>query len=242
MEYRYMDRKKLISYSYFYEGDYNKIVKAIKTDKEVAEVEIDNCITVFDKEYPKRLLNLKYPPFVLYYKGDLSLLNKDSIAVVGSRLPCEYSLRATKGLSIHYADKVIVSGLAKGIDACAHQYANKTIGVLGCGIDYIYPICNKDLFLQIERNGLIISEYPDLVRPLAYHFPFRNRIIAGLCSSMYIMESKANSGTMTSVNEALELGVDVKVLPYDIFNEHGYNNNHLLAEGAICIEKEEIAF
>lgn len=237
-----MDKNKLISYSFFCEGDYNKIIRAIKADKQIDNVKIDNCITIFDKEYPKRLFNLKYPPLVLYYKGDLSLLNKDCISVVGSRLPCEYSLKATKGLVNHYEDKVIISGLAKGIDACAHEYARKTIAVLGCGINYIYPICNKELYKKIEKEGLIISEYPDMVRPLAYHFPFRNRIIAGLSNSMYIMESKANSGTMTSLNEALELGIDVKVLPYDIFNEHGYNNNRLLSEGAICIEKEEIAF
>lgn len=237
-----MDKNKLISYSFFYEGDYNKIIRAIKDDKQLDNVKIDNCITIFDEEYPKRLFNLKYPPLVLYYKGDLSLLKEDSMAVVGSRLPCEYSLKATKGLVSHYKDKVIISDLAKGIDACAHEYAKKTIAVLGCGINYIYPICNKELYKRIEKEGLIISEYPDMVRPLAYHFPFRNRIIAGLSNSMYIMESKANSGTMTSLNEALELGIDVKVLPYDIFNEHGYNNNHLLSEGAICIDKEEIAF
>ena len=236
-----MDRIKLISYAYFYNGDYNAITKAIRDNINVPIKDDSRCITLFDKEYPKKLLELKYPPYVLFYKGDIRLLNSPSISVVGSRNASDYALRATKQLVINHNKDIIISGLAKGIDACAHEYSEKSIGVLGCGINYVYPICNKHLFDKLEKNGLIISEYPDKVLPLAFHFPFRNRIIACLGNTLYIMQSKINSGTMTSVNEALELGRQIKVLPYDVFSEYGRNNNHLIYEGAECIEYDEIA-
>ena len=199
------------------------------------------ALTLFDKEYPKRLLDLRYPPLVLFFKGDLSLLNEECIAIVGSRKPCDYALKATERLAQSADGKVIVSGLAKGIDAAAHRHAFKTIGVLGCGIERIYPESNRSLIEKIARQGLVISEYPGNVPPLAFHFPFRNRIIAALSSRVYIMQSALRSGTMTTVNEALELGKDIRVLPYPIFDECGINNNHLIYEGAQPILIDEIA-
>ena len=138
-------------------------------------------------------------------------------------------------------DKVIISGLAKGIDACAHENASETIGILGCGIDYIYPFCNYDLIRRVEKQGLILSEYPGMSKPYAYHFPFRNRIIAALSERVYVMQSAKKSGTMTTVNEALHLGKAVSVLPYDLFAEEGRQNNLLIYEGADPITIEEIA-
>ena len=236
-----MDRSKIISYSIKYLGEYDKIVQAIKNNEDVDFVNVNNAITIFDDDYPKQLLNLKYPPFVLFYKGDIRLLRESGIGIVGSRKPCDYALNATKALVLKNKNKTIISGLAKGIDACAHENAIKTIGVLGCGIDYIYPRCNYELIKRIEKTGLIISEYPGLSKPLGYHFPFRNRIIACLSSKIYIMQSNIKSGTMTTVNEALELGKEIKVLPYDVFNPCGINNNHLIYEGATIIESDEIA-
>lgn len=237
-----MDRNKLISYSFYNLGEYDKIIQAINDNVDVPLVNISNVITIFDNEYPKELLHLRYPPMVLYYKGNLELLKQNAIAIVGSRNPCEYALNATKALVKANKDSVIISGLAKGIDACAHINAQKTIGILGCGIDYIYPRCNYDLIKQMEIEGLILSEYPAFSKPLGYHFPFRNRLIACLSSKIYVMQSTLKSGTMTTVNEALELGREVKVLPYDIFNSFGENNNHLIYEGANIIESNEIAF
>ena len=235
-----MDRIKLISYSYYYLGEYDKILQAISRNEDVPLVNIPNAITIFDEAYPKILFNLKYPHFVLYYKGNLDLFKQDSISIVGSRNPCEYALKATQCLAKANSDKVIISGLAKGIDACAHENSTKTIGVLGCGIDYIYPRCNYDLIKKMERENLIISEYPGMSKPLGYHFPFRNRIIACLSSTTYVMQSTLKSGTMTTINEALELGKEVRVLPYDIFNEYGENNNHLIYEGATPIQLLEL--
>lgn len=235
-----MDKLKLISYSFYYLGEYDRIIKAINENADVPIVNVPNAITIFDTVYPKQLLNLKCPPMVLYYKGNLDLLKQDAIAIVGSRNASEYALKATKALVQANQDKVIVSGLAKGIDACAHENATKTIGILGCGIDYIYPRCNYDLIKKLEREGLILSEYPSFSKPIGYHFPFRNRLIACLSSKTYVMQSTLKSGTMTTINEALELGKEVKVLPYDVFNRDGINNNHLIYEGANLIEAEEL--
>lgn len=237
-----MNREILISYALYYGGEYDKIVKAISAKSDVPMVSANNAITIFDEAYPKRLLNLKYPPFVLFYKGNLKLLNSDCIGIVGSRIACEYALRATKDLVLANKYKTIVSGLAKGIDACAHENAIKTIGVLGCGIDYIYPMCNYDLIKRVEKEGLVISEYPGLTKPLGYHFPFRNRIISCLANKLYIMQSSIKSGTMSTLNEALELGTEIRVLPYDLYSEYGCNNNQLISEGAQIIDRDEIAF
>ena len=237
-----MNREKLISYSFYYSGEYDKILKAIDLNENLPLVNCDNALTIFDEQYPKRLLELKYPPFVLYYKGNLDLLNGDSIGVVGSRNACDYALKATQCLVKANIDKIIISGLAKGIDACAHTYANKTIGILGCGIDYIYPRCNYELIKRVEKEGLVISEYPGFAKPLGYHFPFRNRLIACLSDKLYIMQSSTKSGTMTTINEALELGREIRVLPYDVFDINGISNNNLINEGAILIGSDEIAF
>ena len=237
-----MDRDLLISYAVHYKGEYRDIINAINEKRSVPQIRIDNAITIFDEAYPSRLFDLKYPPVVLFYKGDIGLLNRKAIAIVGSRKPCDYALKATKALSMKNKDQVIISGLAKGIDACAHENAQETIGILGCGIDYIYPFKNYELFKKIEKRGLIISEYPGMYKPLAFHFPFRNRIIAALSERVYVMQSAERSGTMTTVNESLEMGKEVKVLPYDIFDENGIHNNRLIYEGATPILKDEIAF
>ncbi|MDO4500205.1 MAG: DNA-processing protein DprA [Erysipelotrichaceae bacterium] len=229
------NRELLISLAIKYNGEYSLIKKAIENN-EICELrECRNCITILDKEYPKRLLDLKRPPYVLFYKGDINLLNEESIGIVGSRKPCDYALRATREVVLNRRDKVVISGMAKGIDACAHKYADRTIGILGCGINYIYPYCNKDLFKEVEKKGLLISEYPDKSLPYAYHFPFRNRLIAALSDEVYIMEVHEKSGTITTVNESLELGKDIRVLPYDVFNESGSYNNYLINEGALMI-------
>lgn len=230
-------REYLIGLSLKYEGDYFKILKALKNNEYVKEISIDNCITIFDDNYPHCLLDLKYPPFVLYYKGDISLLNNKSIiGVVGSRKPFDYSLKATEYVVNNNKDSVFVSGLALGIDAKVHDYSDISIGVLGCGIDYIYPGANRFLYEKLTNKGLIISEYPSKVKPLGFHFPFRNRIIAALSNQVYIMQLNERSGTMTTVNEALELGREIKVLPFPLFSDPNIYNNKLINEGASIIE------
>ena len=237
-----MDRREIISYSCRYGGEYRQVLKAIEKHEPVELVDVQNALTIFDEEYPKEFLQLQYPPFVLFFKGDLSLLKKEKISVVGSRDACEYALKATEGLCRKNEGKVIVSGMARGIDAASHRYARYTIGVLGCGIDCIYPRENRELYEKVMKEGLLLSEYPGTVRPYGYHFPFRNRLISALSNTVYIMQSSTRSGTMTTVREALELGKNVKVLPYDVFHKDGLSNNLLIKEGADIIEREEIAF
>lgn len=237
-----MDRDLLISYAVYCKGEYRDMISAINENRSVPLVGIDNAVTIFDEAYPSRLFDLKYPPMVLFYKGDITLLNRKAIGVVGSRRPCDYAIEATRALAKKNRDEVIISGLAKGIDACAHENAHETIGILGCGIDYIYPFTNYELFKKLEKNGLIISEYPGMCKPLSFHFPFRNRIIAALSERVYVMQSAERSGTMTTVNECLEMGKEVRVLPYSIFDEDGIHNNRLIYEGAAPIMIDEIAF
>ena len=226
------NREKLIAYACKYEGEYFKMLKAINEQEEIEEINMNNCLTILDDNYPEALKELKYPPLVLFYKGNLGLLSKEKIGVVGSRIACEYALKATEYLIENNKDKVIVSGLAKGIDGKAHDASELSIGVLGCGIEYIYPIENINLYRKLEKDGLILSEYPGLTKPLAYHFPFRNRIIAALANSVYVMQSSERSGTVTTINEALELQKEVIVLPYSIFDKHGQYNNKLINDGA----------
>ena len=234
------NREKLIAYAYKYHGDYFKIVKAIEETEEIEEVFDKNALTILDDNYPEELKELRYPPFVLFYKGNLDLLKKEKIGIVGSRIPCDYALEATRLLTLKNNNKVIVSGLAKGIDGKAHEIADYSIGILGCGIDYIYPYENIDLYKKLIKQGLILSEYPGLTKPLAYHFPFRNRIIAALSDTIYVMQSSERSGTVTTINEALELQKDVKVLPFSVFNEEGNYNNRLINDGALIILESDI--
>jgi len=231
-------RNNLIYLALKYQGEYIKIKKALlNKEKGYANAQ---AITIVDKNYPSSLLSLKQPPFVLFYKGDLSLLEKEIVAVVGSRNASNYSLECCKGLCLNkLKDKVIISGLALGIDTCAHISASKTIAVVGNGINYIYPKGNKALYERIIKEGLLLSEYPDNTLPLAYHFPFRNRIIAALAREIYVIETEIKSGTMTSVNHGLELGKEIFVLPQPLQNR-ALGNNLLLSEGANFISYEDI--
>lgn len=233
-----MNRDKLIYYAIKYAGDYSKILIAIKNDEAMTIKYNVNAITIIDEDYPKSLTDLKYPPLVLFYKGNRQLINESIVAVVGSRKPCEYAIKATKEVVDTLKYKyVIVSGLAKGIDTIAHTSAidQKTIGVLGCGIDYIYPKENAELFNLMSMNHLIISEYPFDEKPYAHHFPFRNRIIAALAKDVFVMQSSIKSGTLITVNEALSINRSIFALPYDIFSKEGEGTNNLIEEGANMI-------
>ncbi|MGB4985733.1 MAG: DNA-processing protein DprA [Erysipelotrichaceae bacterium] len=239
-------REQLLYYSIKYFGDYFKILKAISNNENYYNVDYSvKYITIVDKDYPDNLRLLQYPPFVLYYKGDINILKYRGVSVVGSRICCDYSKDYALNMAKYLNDDiVIISGLAMGIDAYAHtsaiKYGNKTIGVIGCGLDVIYPIQNKDLYQIMFDNHLVISEYPLGVKPDKYHFPFRNRIIAALGNKMIVLCATLKSGTMHSVNYALELNKDVYCLPHKVDCQFGKGCNYLISCGAMIILDEKI--
>lgn len=240
----------LVAISYRNEGDWMKIYSNVRGNKNPSvEYNLDenllkriNAITILDEsKYSSRLKQLEQPPFVLYYKGDISLITRDHIlAVVGSRENTDYGKKACETLLKKLKkDTVIISGLAKGIDTYAHYAAlkngYKTIAVLGSGIDNIYPQNNRDLVDKIVDNGgLILSEYPHLVEPEKNNFIARNRIIAGLCSGLLLVESYGRSGALNTTLSALNLGKAIGCVP----NEFGKssNCNRLIKDGALLVE------
>lgn len=229
-------RNYLKDLSMHYDGAYHKIKKALEKRMKVPNYTSQYpFICIGDENYPKALYDLKNPPFVLYYQGNADLLKMKSVSVVGSREPSLYAIQTTKTLVNNIKkEKVIVSGLAKGIDATAHAAALdfSTIAVLGCGIDVIYPKNNTRLFKEMANKQLILSEYPQGIKPKPYYFPFRNRIIAALSNRLYVMSAALKSGTMTTVNEALSMNRHVLCLPHPIDEKSGEGCNQLILEGA----------
>ena len=234
-----MRRNDLIRASLLAQGEYSKTLTYLKEGSSKLDYQgLAKLLVIGDDDYPDCFYKLACPPLVLYYYGDISFLKKTCIGVVGSRLACDYALKATQRLvDEKKRENVIVSGLAKGVDAAAHHTAldNKTIAILGSGIDRIYPLCNKYLYEKIKKDHLVISEYPGLCKPFAYHFPWRNRLIAALSQNLYVMQASLKSGTLTTVNYALELDHSVYALPYDAFSKEGEGTNLLIQEGAELI-------
>jgi DNA processing protein len=177
------------------------------------------ALPLLDARYPAPLLVIPDPPPVLWATGVLETLHKPAIAIVGSRAATPYGLAMAKRLSgeLAAAGIVIVSGLARGIDSAAHVAAlaarGSTIGVLGCGVDRIYPPEHKDLAREMEQTGCIASEFPPGVPPLQHHFPLRNRIISGLSVAVLVVEAPEKSGALITAAAALEQGREVLVVP-----------------------------
>ena len=169
--------------------------------------------------YPEKLLHIYSPPKVLYVLGNEKILNEPSIAIIGCRSCTEYGKKVSGYFAREFAKRGInvISGFARGIDTCAHQGAvnfSKTIAVLGCGLDVIYPSENLELYKDIIKSGgAIITEHPLGIQPLKQHFPARNRIISGLSDGVLVVEAKERSGTMITVEHALEQGKDVYAVP-----------------------------
>lgn len=205
-------------------------------------------ITFKSELYPKLLLETPSFPIVLYCKGDLSLLNTDCLGVVGTRRATRYGLDSTKSLvrDIALEGVTIVSGLADGIDKVAHESAldvgGKTIAVLPNGFDNIYPKSNQKLADEIAKKGLLISEYKPKEKTLKYHFPVRNRIIAGISKAVFVVEAPLKSGALITSNYALEFNREIFALPGrfgDIYSE-GCNSLIHDCQGSIVLGSETI--
>lgn len=236
-------REQILAYALKYQGEYWDIKKAINNHEKFNEVHYQgNYITILDERYPKVLFDLEHPPFILFYCGQLDLLDIPSLGIVGSRQCTTYGITMVEEIVSNCSSRCIVSGLAKGIDAYAHKFAldahKHTIAVIGCGLDIVYPKENEALYLRLNHE-LILSEYPNGTPPLAHHFPWRNRLLAALSHRIVVVEASLRSGTMLTVNEALILNRDVYVVPYHYGEKNGKGCNLLIQQGANVIINEE---
>ena len=202
-------------------------------------LKVSHFLTILDKRYPSQLQEIYSPPVVLFYQGDLEMLDsKKLLGVVGARQCSSYALQALTQLlpNVIQQKLILVSGLAKGVDGLSHQLAlkhhGKTIAVIGNGLDISYPSCNRALQTQIAHAGLLLSEYPLESRPLKYHFPLRNRIIAGLCQTVLVVEARHHSGSLITANLALQENRNVLALPGRINDIYSTGCNELIAAGA----------
>lgn len=196
-------------------------------------------ISYNDNEYPALLKNIVNPPVVLYARGNVDLLNKVSVGIVGCRRCSYYGKEIARKMAFELSKKdiTVVSGLARGIDTWSHIGAlngkGNTIAVLGSGLDNIYPPENKGVYQKIiETGGLVISEYIVGIKPLAHHFPNRNRIISGLSKGVLLVEARKRSGSFITVDYALEQGRDVYAIPSDITRTEYVGANELIKQGA----------
>ena len=197
-------------------------------------------LTIHDFEYPERLRNIYDPPIVLYVKGKMGNLDEEPVvAIVGSRTCTQYGLKAADNIGYHLARSgfTVVTGLAKGIDTAAAKGTlrgnGRVIGVIGSGLDVLYPPENSEIFPKVEHTGALVSEYPPGAQPLAYHFPARNRILSGLSLGVAVIEAPKKSGALITASRALEQGRDVFSLPGNVDAKSNEGSNALLREGAI---------
>jgi DNA processing protein len=189
-------------------------------------------------EYPDRLKNLTDPPPVLFLRGDVGLLSRPGVAIVGSRKATSRArdVAAHLGRAVARAGTPVISGLALGVDGAAHrgalEAAGPTLAVLGRGADRPYPRSHASLFHAIVRHGLVVSEFLPGTPPLPHHFPRRNRILAALSRAVVVVEAGERSGALITVDHALDLGIDVWAVPGPIDVPACAGSNGLLADGA----------
>ena len=200
-----------------------------------------NIVTLGDEDYPEYLSQIYAPPLALYYYGTLPPMGANAVAVVGSRGASGYGRNVAYNLSkdLAMAGVIIVSGMARGIDSCAHKGAlevgTPTVAVLGCGVDYIYPPENKDLYRKIINCGAVVSEFYPGTMPQKQFFPARNRIIAGLCAGTLIVEARGSSGALITTDSALRENRTVYAVPGNISSELSLGPNKLIQKGAFCV-------
>ena len=220
----------------------DKILAEAEETLEICQREKIHLLTYRDAAYPVRLKNIADPPVLLYYKGILPDFDGSPvIGVVGTRKASAYGLTTAKrmGYQIGKCGGIVVSGMAYGIDGMAMSGAltagSTVVGVLGYGVDIVYPVSNRALFRDTERYGCILSEFAPGVPPIHYHFPKRNRIIAGLSCGVLVVEAPEKSGALITARQALEQGRDVFVVPGNIDVPSFAGSNQLLRDGAIPV-------
>jgi DNA processing protein len=202
----------------------------------------NSVITLADPDYPQALLNISDPPLLLYVKGQRELLNRPTLAVVGSRNASAQGLKNAEAFAqaASTAGLCIASGMAHGIDAAAHRGGlrgiGSSVGVIGTGLDKVYPAANRELAHQLAKEGALISEFPLGTPPLAANFPRRNRIISGLSLGCLVVEASLQSGSLITARMALEQGREVFAIPGSIHSPQAKGCHYLIKQGAKLVE------
>ena len=228
-------------------GEIRKGPSEKKVERELRLVkEVGGTILTFgDALYPLPLKEIYDPPPLLYVRGNLKKEDDLALSIVGSRKTSPYGRWITEKMSQEIVCQgiTIVSGMARGIDSVAHGGAisggGRTLAVLGCGIDVIYPPENRSLFGQIIDHGAVLSEFPMGSRPEGIHFPRRNRIISGLSIGVVVVQASAESGSLITAEYALEQGREVFAIPGNVGAEGSRGTNRLIREGAKLVESSE---
>lgn len=220
----------------------DKELKDARAILETCENQNIGILTFQDAMYPNRLKNIADPPIVLYYKGKLPEFDAlPVIAVVGTRDATAYGLKMAKnlGTQISRCGGLVISGLATGIDGMAMRGAlsagKAVVGLMGCGVDIVYPTYNKSLLLDTQRYGCLLSEFPPGTPPYKWNFPKRNRIISGLSCGVVVVEAPKRSGALITASQAAEQGRDVFVIPGNVDVASCAGSNALLRDGAIAV-------
>lgn len=202
----------------------------------------NHIVTLADSDYPQALLNIPDPPLLLYVKGRLDLLNRSSLAVVGSRSATPQGINNAEAFakSLSDAGLCIISGMAHGIDAAAHRGALRgqggSIAIIGTGLDIVYPAANRELAHALAQQGALVSEFPLGTPPLAANFPRRNRLISGMSLGCLVVEASLQSGSLITARLALEQGRDVFAIPGSIHAPQSKGCHALLKQGAKLVE------
>jgi len=219
--------------------------KTVKRELSLIKEVGAKIVTIKDEDYPNRLKDIYDPPALLYMRGGLRREDELAVAIVGSRKTSPYGRWITEkiGQDLARHGVTVISGMARGIDSVAHNGAleggGRTIAVLGCGVDVIYPSENRNLFHQIIEHGAILSEFPMGSRPEGGHFPRRNRIISGLSIGAVIVQASAVSGSLITARYALEQGREVFAVPGNVGAEGSRGTNQLIKQGAKLVESSE---
>lgn len=219
----------------------------VTIDKEIALIEKDgvSIITIDDERYPDNLRHIYSPPSLLYVRGNFAPEDYYNIAIVGSRRASLYGRQNAEKIARQLAERgfTVTSGMARGIDTFAHRGALKacgrTIAVLGCGINIIYPPENKNLMEEISHNGAVVSEFPMNTPPHRQNFPIRNRIISGLSLGVVVVEAAEKSGALITASFALEQGREVFSVPGRIDMPTSKGTSSLIKDGAKLVEGVE---
>lgn len=214
--------------------------KALEVSELKKEFQKFPSFSILDKVYPLELASIYNPPVLLFYQGNLDLLIGVKLAVVGARDASKIGIQSVQKICQELDNQaIIVSGLARGIDTAAHlstlKNGGKTIAIIGTGLDVYYPKENKELQDYIGKNHLLLSEYLPNEQALKFHFPERNRIIAGLSQGILVADAKLRSGSLITCERALEEGRDVFAIPGNILDGKSDGCHHLINEGAKCV-------